>query len=98
MGVMFLPSLLGRPSRVSDESGDGDAESLAFTCTPGEAGLTQRFPLSLLYECEPEKALPLDLLPLPYVLPGETSLPFEGMMGHCFLCLLEPFVARHHSV
>lgn len=73
MGVMFLPSLLGQPPPVSDKSGDGggDAEPLAFTCTPGEAGLTQRFPLSLLYECEPGKALPLELLPLPYVLPGE---------------------------
>ncbi|CAM9973276.1 unnamed protein product [Pylaiella littoralis] len=72
MGVMFLPSLLGRPPPVSDKSGDGggDAEPLAFTCTPGEAGLTQRFPLSLLYECEPGKALPLELLPLPYVLPA----------------------------
>lgn len=82
MGVMFLPSLLGRSSRASGESGDdGDAESLAFTCTPGEVGLTQRFPLSLLYECEPEKALPLDLLPLPYVLPGEIYIPFGGGFG-----------------
>lgn len=76
MGVMFLPSLLGRPSHASDQSGDGDAESLAFTCTPGDAGLTQRFPLTLLHECEPGKALPLELLPLPYVLPGERSSLF----------------------
>lgn len=76
---MFLPSLLGRPVRVSGEGGghddDGDdddgAEDLAFTCTPGETGLTQRLPLTLRYECEPGKVLPLDLLPLPYVLPGE---------------------------
>eukprot|EP00752_Nemacystus_decipiens_P007419 g6633.t1 len=66
LGVMFLPSLLARPLR---DPGD-DAEGLAFTCTPGDTGLTQRLPLARRYECEPGKVLPLDLLPLPYVLPA----------------------------
>lgn len=76
---MFLPSLLSRVSDDGDGGGgvggkDGGesagAQGLAFTCTPGEMGLTQRLPLTLRYEREPGKALPLDLLPLPYVLPG----------------------------
>lgn len=74
LGVMFLPSLLRRPASFPDEDGDhrNGVESLDFTCTPGEMGLTQRFPLTLRYECEPGKAVPLELLPLPYVLPGES--------------------------
>ena len=72
---MFLPSLLGRPlgvpGEVDGKNGDGGDEDLSFTCTPGELGLTQRLPLTRRYECEPGKVLPLDLLPLPYVLPGE---------------------------
>ncbi|CAM9293640.1 unnamed protein product [Scytosiphon promiscuus] len=78
MGVMFLPSLLDRPSCTSGggASMDEDADALAFTCTPGEMGLTQRFPLTLQYQCQPGKALPLDLLPLPYVVPAP-SYNFE---------------------
>lgn len=70
---MFLPSLLGRSASVPGGDGGRDdaGEDPAFTCTPGKAGLTRRFPLTLRYECEPGKVLPLDLLPLPYVLPGE---------------------------
>ncbi|CAM9694407.1 unnamed protein product [Ectocarpus sp. 13 AM-2016] len=68
MGVMFLPSLLRGPSQDAD---DGNAaKASGFTCTPGEMGLTQRFPLSLGYDCEAGKGLPLSLLPLPYVLPA----------------------------
>lgn len=82
---MFLPSLLGRPLRVPGEDGDrddGDAkEDLGFTCTPGETGLTQRLPLARRYECEPGKVLPLDLLPLPYVLPGENGREGKGGGG-----------------
>lgn len=77
MGVLFLPSLLGRESQASgsdddddgDDDGDGNGGGESFTCTPGEMGLTQRFPLT--YACEAGRALPLKILPLPYRLPGE---------------------------
>lgn len=67
MGVMFLPSLMGQDPKLS-----GCDVPSAFTCTPGEKGLTQRFPLTLSHACDPGKAVPLELLPLPYVLPGES--------------------------
>ncbi|CAB1111323.1 unnamed protein product [Ectocarpus sp. CCAP 1310/34] len=69
MGVMFLPSLLRGPSQDADDGNDA-ANASGFTCTPGEMGLTQRFPLSLGYDCEAGKGLPLSRLPLPYVLPA----------------------------
>lgn len=74
MGVLFLPSLLGRESQASgsdDDDAGGSNGDESFTCTPGEMGLTQRFPLT--YACEAGKALPLKILPLPYRLPGEIS-------------------------
>ncbi|CAM9909655.1 unnamed protein product [Ascophyllum nodosum] len=64
LGVMFLPSLLGEDHQLP---GDDD---LDFTCTPGQMGLTQRFPLTLRRACAPGRALPLQLLPLPYRLPA----------------------------
>lgn len=87
---MFLPSLLERPVRVSGGKGgdgeDDDAEDLAFTCTPGGAGLTQSLPLTLRYECDPGKVLPLDLLPLPYVLPGEKRKGPKRVGGAGLVC------------
>lgn len=64
MGVMFLPSLMGPNPQPAT------SHAPAFTCTPGEAGLTQRLPLTLGAACDAGQALPLKLLPLPYTLPG----------------------------
>lgn len=70
---MFLPSLLGAQgvlrSEESVDASDVNNHDDAFTCTPGEMGLTQRLPLT--YALEPDKALPLELLPIPYQIPGE---------------------------
>lgn len=78
---MFLPSLLGkeddRQSGSSGGTGTGTHDAAAFTCTPGEMGLIQRLPLS--YRIPPGKAVPLPLLPIPYLLPGER--PGDGGRG-----------------
>lgn len=82
---MFLPSLLGRKPHTSDKDGAGDgsdsidrdSSGTSFTCTPGEMGLTQRFPLG--YVCQAGKALPLKMLPLPYRVPGEFYLHKRGV-------------------
>lgn len=62
---MFLPSLLTEDVQLP---GSGDID---FTCTLGQIGLTQRFPLTLSQACAAGRALPLELLPMPYRLPGE---------------------------